>query len=258
MTTTQGSADFISNQFALVRQYASFDPEGRQAWVREFQGTQTGIDTLNLALSGTGVRVETDFAPGGMSRLVATYYGYVPGSPEAEVPTDIWAYEEIETLPSIWTQPKLAPIIVAHPEYKKWIEDAIRDGTGNPFSGAVSGDTLKMKQLFEKMNRNEEGWWQNRPTLRRSRWISTSFAPRMVPALTTTVYSRASLITEFDVPSGSQPLIPVDPSWAAPSGTTWGWRKGPQSGQYNPVTQRYEETQVFTGAFWEDDHYDFE
>jgi len=251
-TRSQGDAAFITNQWVMVEQGWFKDQEGRQTWMQTFEGTQTGIETLRVSFIGAGAVVNARFVPGGRSVLTASW-PYQPGT--TETAEEVWYYEEVPTQPSIWTHPVVAPVLTA--AYKSNIEEKLRNNEANPYGSATSGSDLIMRNVFDRLQRGTEAWEANKPIVRRTRSFSTAFAGKTTLTLTTTVYSRASLISTFSVPAGFQPQIPVDPTWTASPATTWGWRKGPQSSGYNRATRRYEETILFEGGFWDQALYTF-
>lgn len=251
-TISHGNSDFITNEWVMTSQQASQDQDGRQTWVQEFEGTQDGIEVLRLSLVGSGVVVNSIFMPGGRSRLQAVW-PFVPGETEAAI--DVWDYEEVGTQPSIWTHPQVAPILTD--TYKSAIDTAIRANSANPYGSATTGSDFVMRNVFDRLQRGTDAWEANKPIIRRVRSFSGAYGSYATLTLTTTVYSRSSLISTFSVPSDFQPRVPANPSWTAPAQTTWGWRKGPQSSSYNRATRRWEETFTFEGNFWDNALYTF-
>lgn len=250
-TITHGSSGFASGEWVLVAQGASKDQDNRETWVQEFEGTQNGIEALRLTF-GSGVVVNTTFLPGGRSRLVASW----PYNPDStETPVDVWEYEESATQPSIWTHPNVAPVLTS--TYKSTIEEALKVNGANPYASATSGTDWVFRNVYDRLLRGTEGWEANKPFIRRVRSFSGSYGSPATLTLTTTVYSRSSLISTWSVPSDFQPRIPANPSWTAPAQTTWGWRKGPQTSAYNRATRRWEETTTFEGNFWDASLYTF-
>ena len=255
-TISQASPDFVTSGYALVSQGARYDAEGRQAWRVVYEGTQDGIDALRATFPGSGVDVDSEFLPGGRSRLTAVY-GYYPGSgggPGSEVPQEQWSYEEISTQPSLWTHPTVAPVIskAGGSALKKQLEDAIRAGEPNPWGTATSGDLSVMRDVYDRFLRGVESWEASRPVIRRVRSFTVQYAPRTTLLITSQVYSRSSLISSFSPPSAFQAQIPVDPTWDPPTvQSQWGWKKGPQSSGYNKATRLYEEVLTWEGAFWD-------
>lgn len=251
-TISHGNSDYGTDGYVLVSQGESRDQDGRKTWVREFEGTQDGMDTLRAALAGDGSSYTVSFAPGGKCRLTAVY-PFVFGVTES--PVDVWDYEEVATQPSIYTHPSVAPVLTA--TYKAAIETALRDNAVNPYASATSGSDWVMRNVFDRLQRGTEAWEANKPFVRRTRSFSGAYGSPATLTLTSTVYSRSSLISTFSVPSDFQPRIPANPSWTAPAQTTWGWRKGPQSSSYNRATRRWEEVFVFEGNFWDNALYTF-
>lgn len=251
-TISQANSDFGTNGYALVRQRESVGADGRSIWVREFEGTQDGMDNLRADLAGLSLSRDVLFIPGGKSSL-SVVYPYDPGS--AEVPVDVWDYEEVAAQPSIWTHPSVAPVVTA--AYKSAIDNALRDNSANPYASATSGSDFVMRNVFDRLQRGTDAWESNKPFVRRTRSFSGGYGSPATLTLTSTVYSRSSLISTFSVPSDFQPRIPANPSWTAPTQTTWGWRKGPQSSSYNRATRRWEESFTFEGNFWDNALYTF-
>lgn len=250
-TYSQASTAHSAVGYSMVEQGASIDQDGRQTWVQVFEGNQSGIDTLRISFGG-GVIVNTQFVPGGRSRLTAIW-PYNPAS--TETPVDVWDYDESATQPSIWTKPEVAAVLTS--AYKSAIEDALKVNGANPYGTATSGTDAIFRNVYDRLLRGTEGWESNKPFIRRIRSFSGSYGSPATLTVTSTVYSRSSLISTWSVPSDFQPRIPVNPSWTAPSQTTWGWRKGPQSSSYNRATRRWEETTTFEGNFWDNFLYSF-
>lgn len=249
-TIGHGSSGFNSGGWVMVSQGSSQDQDNRQTWVQVFEGNQNGIEALRSSLIGSGVVVNTEFVPGGKSRLTAIW-PFQPGTTEA--PVDVWEYEESATQPSIWTHPNVAPVLTS--TYKAAIEDALKANSANPYGSATSGSDLVMRNVYDRLSRGTDAWEANKPFIRRVRSFSGSYSSFATLTLTTTVYSRSRLISDWSVPADFEPRIPVNPSWTAPAQTTWGWRKGPQSSSYNRATRRWEETTVFEGNFWDNGLY---
>lgn len=252
-TVTQAGTDFnyLGNpNVSLVAMGARNSVDGRRAWVMEFEGTQTGIDNYRATLPATGQDISVQFLPGGKSRMTVVY-GDNPGG--AETPVEEWSYEEVPTQPSIWTAPLVAAIIRTTPSKKKAIETALAsDSPVNP----DSGDAV-LTGVFNLGLDGVNSWESHRPLVRRTRSYVGDSITRATLTLTSTVYSRGSLISAFSIPSAFQPLIPADPSWTAPSGSTWGWRKGPRRAGYNKGTGRFDEEYIFEGNFWVNGLYTF-
>lgn len=251
-TVTQGSTAFGSAGYALATQGWSIDQDGRQTWVQNFKGTQTGIEALRLTFIGSGIAANCLFIPGGESTLSAIW-PYEPG--ETEVPVDEWDYEEVPTQPSIWTHPSVAPVLTS--AYKSAIETALEQGAVNPYASATTGADFVMRNVFDRLLRGTEGWEANKPMIHRVRSFSGGYGSPTTLTLTSTVYSRSSLISTFSIPADFQPRVPANPSWTAPANTTWGWRKGPQTSHYSRATRRWEERFSFEGNFWDTALYTF-
>ena len=253
-TITQAGSDFnyLGNpDVSLVSMGARNSVDGRRAWVMEFEGTQTGIDNYRATLPATGQDISVQFIPGGKSRMTVVYGDNPTGS---ETPVEEWSYEEIPSQPSIWTAPLVAPVIRATPSKKKEIETTLAsDSPTNP----NAGDPI-LTAVFNLGLDGTIAWETHRPVIRRTRSYVGNSITRATLTLTSTVYSRSSLISEFSIPSAFQPLIPADPSWTAPSGSTWGWRKGPRRAGYNRGTSRFDEEYIFEGNFWVNGLYEFE
>lgn len=250
-TIGQGSSGYTSAGYSLVSKTYFKSQDGRETWTLVYDGNQNGIEALRLSF-GLGVDVGVNFVPGGKSTLTAVY----PYDPDgSETPVDVWEYEESATQPSIWTHPSVAPVLTS--TYKAAIEDALKANAANPYGSATSGSDLVMRNVYDRLSRGTDAWEANKPFIRRVRSFSGSYGSYSTLTLTTTVYARSRLITDWSVPSDFQPRIPVNPSWTAPAQTTWGWRKGPQSSSYNRATRRWEETTVFEGNFWDNGLYTF-
>lgn len=252
-TITQAGTNFAylgNSEIALVSMGARNAVDGRRAWVMVFEGTQTGIDNYRTTLPATGVDIAIDFIPGGKSRMTVVYGDNPSGS---ETPVEEWSYEETPTQPSIWTAPEVASIIRATPSKKKAIEDELA-------STAPANPHPSDPVLTAVFNMGLDGtiaWETNRPIIRRMRSYVGNSITRSTLTLTSTVYSRSSLISTFSIPSIFQPVVPADPSWSAPTGSTWGWRKGPRRVGYNKGTRRFEEEYLFEGNFWANGLYSF-
>lgn len=244
-TVSQGSSGFGSLEYQLVEQGWANDQTGRQTWTQTFKGTQTGIEALRLTFAGGSIPATVRFVPGGESTLTAIW----PYEPEgSETPVDEWAYEEVATQPSIWTHPEVAPELIADPGARASIISAIESGNSSP---PYTPSTV-LGNVYLRLLRGTDSWEANKPMIHRVRSFSGDYGSPATLTLTTTVYSRTSLISTFSVPSAFQPRIPANPSWTAPDETTWGWRKGPQISTFNPATRRWEERFSFEGGFWDD------
>jgi len=257
-TVTQAGPDFnyLGNpEVSLVAMGARNSVDGRRAWVMEFEGTQTGIDNYRATLPATGQDISVQFVPGGKSRMTVVYGDNPSGF---ETPVEEWSYEEVPTQPSIWTNPDVAPIIRTTPAKKKLIEAAlISDTPVDPFGPSSASPDAVLSAVFKLGLDGATAWETHRPIVRRVRSYVGDSITRSTLTLTSTVYSRASLISSFSIPSAFQPLIPANPSWTAPSGSTWGWRKGPRRAGYNKGTGRFDEEYIFEGNFWVDALYTF-
>lgn len=252
-TISQVGADFnyLGNDgIALVSMGARNAIDGRKAWVMVYEGTQTGIDNFRAALPSTGQEISVDFVPGGKSRMTVVYGDNPAGT---EIPVEDWSFEEIPTQPSIWTAPLVAPIIKTTPSKKKTIEDALASASpANPYTG----DPV-LTGVFDLGLYGTTAWETHRPIIRRVRSYVGNAITRPTIPITSTVYSRASLISSFAIPSAFQPVVPVDPAWTASANSTWGWRLGPRRVGYNRGTGRFEEEYLFEGNFWVNGLYTF-
>ncbi len=245
-TVTQAGTDFnyLGNpNVSLVAMGARNSVDGRRAWVMEFEGTQTGIDNYRATLPATGQDISVQFLPGGKSRMTVVYGDNPNGS---ETPVEEWSFEEIPSQPSIWTNPQVAPLIKASPSLKKGIEDTLAsDSPVNPNPGNAI-----LTSVFDLGLYGTNAWETHRPIIRRMKSYKGNSITRPTIPITSTVYSRASLISSFSIPSIFQPVVPVDPVWTASENSTWGWRQGPRRVGYNNGTGRFEEEYLFEGNFW--------
>lgn len=252
-TISQVGSDFNylgSPGVALVSMGARNTIDGRRAWVMAYEGTQTGIDTFRATFPATGQEISVEFIPGGRSRMTVVYGDNPNGT---ETPVEDWSFEEIPTQPSIWTAPLVAPIIKTTPAKKKAIEDALASASpSNPYPT----DPV-LTSVFDLGLYGTEAWETHRPVIRKMRSYVGNAITRPTIEMTSTVYSRASLISSFSVPAMFQPVIPADPAWTASTNSTWGWRQGPRRVGYNRGTGRFEEEYLFEGNFWVNGLYDF-
>jgi len=173
---------------------------------------------------------------------------------KTETMLEHWYYEEVPTQPSIWTHP-----VVVHAlphSHRTTIENTVknlaqdRDYLRNPFAQASGGVELVACNVFDVLINGVGVFDHNKPTIRRVQSFSSAADSDSPLTISLVVWSRLALIREFSVPDHFQPKIPVDPSFTPPPGSTWGWRKGPQSSGFNRETGRHEEVATFEGGFW--------
>jgi hypothetical protein len=135
-------------------------------------------------------------------------------------------------------------------KYSKLIRDAVSNGDPFP-AGSIPVATNPVALTIYNLLCNGTDYFElPRPVLSRSRSFSTSYPTRLVQNAAVTVYSRASLISTFSIPSSVQNQIPPTPATAPPTGEVWAWRLRRQDSTYEPSTRRYSEQMEWDLNSW--------
>jgi hypothetical protein len=233
--TIHGSGSFASLGYTLTGQMPGFDPQGGVSWVQTYTGLTASLSALAATVQAQGARTSISIPDGGFSTLTVTW-SRDPNEPtSSEVPQEVWDFGQNPYQISIFNAPAVAleaerynlaasttpgPGIDA--EYEALIRQAAEEGDPNPITNPAYPLAAAVHRL---LSQGVEYWDSTRPTLQRTRSYSLTWtgSPQQITPYQR-VYTRASLIAGFSIPSDVQSLIPTDPLETPPTGTIWGWR----------------------------------
>ena len=233
--TIHGSGSFASLGYTLTGQMPGFDPQGGVSWVQTYTGLSASLSALAATVQAQGARTSISIPDGGFSTLTVTW-SRDPNEPtSSEVPQEVWDFGQNPYQISIFNAPAVAleaerynlaasttpgPGIDA--EYEALIRQAAEEGVPNPIDNPAYPLSTAVHRL---LSQGVEYWDSTRPTLQRTRSYSLTWtgSPQQITPYQR-VYTRASLIAGFAIPSDVQSLIPTDPAETPPTGTIWGWR----------------------------------
>lgn len=257
--TAHLATSIASGQICLVGFAPSVDPDRKGTWNYSYEGTDNGIANLADVMLAAGAKINATYGSGS-ARLEASFPFY-PGAdpsdagtpPTAEVPADRYSVKFGAVQVSLFALPKAtneADGYIAVPQYKKDITDAVNAGTA---LGLDSGTYPFAHVIYRLLSHGVENVNVDRPTLRRTRTYSYTFADRRVVTFDQYAYTTSRLITEFDIPTDIADILPVDPSGTGetPVSSTWGWRIADQDLEYNPTSRKWEETVVWEYAAYD-------
>lgn len=275
MIKAQGDDFFNTYGYALVSEEVTFDKFTGRAWTQNYEGTRPALNALSILFGNAGGRTSLS-TPGGKATLSVVWSrnpGSNPLAPPSppELPVDRWEFTSEPYQISIFKRPDVAAeaatflhtsesivppatqvVVYKGPAaYRKLIQDSVDAGLSVPFESDSVNYPFGSK-VFTELVRGDESWETKRLVLSRTRSYSPDYlgTPRPV-SLYTPVYTRGSLISEFNIPSQIASRIPSDPtSPPPPSGTVWGWREKSCSEGYSTGSRKIEERREWDFAAW--------
>jgi len=226
--TIHGSGSFASLGYTLTGQMPGFDPQGGVSWVQTYTGLTASLSALAATVQAQGARTSISIPDGGFSTLTVTW-SRDPNEPtSSEVPQEVWDFGQNPYQISIFNAPAVAleaerfNATAAGFEYEALLRDAAEAGETSP----IDNPSFPLAPAVHRLlSQGVEYWDSTRPTLQRTRSYSLTWtgSPQQITPYQR-VYTRASLIASFAIPSDVQSLIPTDPLETPPTGTIWGWR----------------------------------
>jgi len=223
------------------------------AWTVTYEGTAASLTSLAATLQSQGARTSLSTPAGGFSTLTVQWSKDPTVADSAEVANDVWSLNGEPYQVSIFSLPAIRAEAQEYgnvADYRRSIDDAVNAGEDFPLDASTYPLGLAAYKLLTS---GTEYFELTRPSLSRTRTYSltytgarTSFSPYQF------VYTRASLISTFAVPSSTQVQIPADPTETPPAGMTWGWRLKGQSYNYTreKLGTKVEEVLEWDFAAW--------
>lgn len=265
------------------RRFITNNPNGVQ-WEYIYEGTQANLLPLatNLSLKGARVTLELNAGKSTLSAL----WGFNPGdNPEdgstapntGEQPVDRFELTKEPEQISIFSLPKViaeAKTFQGSPPssssskttttstgaaaYKYILETAAKNGESMPLipSGISDYPLYPMagyiwENYLTKGVTHWDGW---RPVVRRTREYSLTYdlnTPTDKVSMTTPVYTRDKLISEFGIPPNFANRIPLDPTDDHPGDNEiFGWRFRSFHYGYDIGTRKVSESSEWDFASW--------
>jgi hypothetical protein len=249
-TSICSPADAALGGITLVS-YGRAATSGRSVYEYVYDGTESGIAALANTLAEQGVTFRSDTSAGN-HRLVATYGNDIT-NPALEVPDDLYSIRTEMLYVNLWSHPKVWPFLDdgsnVFAERKKVITDAISGGTA--LTGAYATDGAA-QALYRALTRGVTSYPSPTRVFTRRREFSTGYPNQRTIEPNPRFYTRASLISLFDIPTSVAERIPQDPSQAAPSGSSWGWFLRQDDSEIIPAISKVRETLDFIFGAWDD------
>jgi hypothetical protein len=119
---------------------------------------------------------------------------------------------------------------------------------GGPQTPTETGFTSTLLEIYKHLLIREDTFDAERVVLSRVRTFSIRYAARTTLDADPKVYTTASLISTFNIPTAIQSLLPSTPSYV-PAGFAWGWKRRQDRTQYT-YGGRVEETMDWVFAPW--------
>ena len=260
--TYQSSA--VSSAGVVLASYgAAIDPSSG-AWSFDYVGTKTQIETLSSTLSLAGIR-HTKTISGSECRLTAIYSAD-PNSAVPETPSDVYGLSMELVSVDIFAHPAMAGFfqtvntataaedILVNAERKKLIDDFLSDPTSD-LATAISAIPGGIEVMTYKA-RGGETFTLKRPVFSRQREYSISYSERRTIDPNPKVYTRAGLISAFNIPASVQGMIPEDPSSTPPTRCVWAWQLRQDNIETIPTLSRVRETMDWVFGAWQTDFFE--
>lgn len=204
-------------------------------------------DAMNTMLPSMGGQARTYQFNGPVWRLAARYGDAQDGS--NEIPFDKWHIDTEMAEISIWESAYLAELVGGEDSLAdlKFLVLYFADQKKTPLETGFVGTDYEV--YVEYYVRGVKAFQVKRPTLRRVRTISLSYASPIEIAYPEPVYTTAKLISTFGVPAAIAAQLPDNPTFV-PSGRAWAWKQQKETSENIVALNKKEEQTDWVFAPW--------
>lgn len=241
-----------------------FDPTTGDQTTESWRGTRPAIVSLARAFARNGYRVRTSNS-GPVWEMQLRYGREV--SQAVEVPIDTYGFDTEEAQVSIFAFP--TAVEEANRDgnpanYRRLIEDAVKNGTPNPYNNDLANFPFS-QVLHIDLSRGIEAYPIRRLVLSRNRTYSIGYGirtgatetmKRVVLNASPVVYTTTALVRDFAIPKViADQLPPNPPAEQTPVGTQWAWYLRGDSSRVIPALAKVEEQRQWVFAAWTAPYY---